>query len=192
MKLLLIALLFFTLNAKAQSTQDIITFPAYVSYWNHKTLIPDSVIYTLKPHTANAKRFSGFHTSGGRINMNRDYNKSGYDKGHLADASDMDGSVQDEFNSFDQCNIFPQVPNNNRITWLGLENRVRKISKVYKTVKVKISWIGVKTHIGVDNVTVPLYCVKEIWYTGHYEKYTIPNQDSVSKHPFTYYLVDMK
>ena len=165
--------------------QQVIKYPAYTIYWNIRTLIPDSVIWNCLPHSKLVGREAEFHSTGNRVNQSKDYAHSGYDIGHNADASDMNGNKDDEYNSFDFANTFPQLPQCNRITWLSLENYCRKISPC----KVKVSWSGIKGHIGKDNVTIPLLCIKEVWYKNKYEKYIIPNQDTCVKHPFSYYLV---
>lgn len=176
------------MTAMAQTVK--IVYPGYVCYWNSKTLIPDSVIYVAKPHAKVADRLPSFHATGGRINEDRDYTKSGYDQGHLCNASDENGNKVDEYNSFDQCNIFPQLPNCNRLTWLALENYVRQLATKYGHVKVKVYWHAIKGYMGVDRVTVPEYCDKEIWYNGIHEKYSMPNEPTVNTHPFTFYKVN--
>lgn len=173
------------LGANAQ--QQVIVYPGYTSYWNTKTLIPDSVIYVAKPHIKVAKRATAFHPTGGRLNENRDYKRSGYDQGHLCNASDENGSKVDEYNSFDQCNIYPQRPNCNRLTWLALENYVRQLATQYDSVKVKVYWHGVAGYMGIDKVTIPQYCDKTIFYNGIKETYYMPNRDTVKNHLFTYY-----
>jgi DNA/RNA endonuclease G (NUC1) len=159
--------------------QQVITYPGYTSYWNSETLIPDSVIYIAKPHTKAADREANFHPTGGRLNENRDYAKSGYDQGHLCNASDENGNKTDEYNSFDQCNIYPQRPNCNRLTWLDLENYIRQLATQYGQVKVKVYWHGKAGYMGPDKVTIPKFCDKEIWYNGIHEYYSMPNSDSV-------------
>jgi DNA/RNA endonuclease G (NUC1) len=169
--------------------QQIVKYPGYTSYWNPQKLIPDSVVYIAKPHAKKADRSAGFHATGGRLNEDADYRKSGYDQGHLCNASDENGNKTDEYNSFDQANIYPQRPNLNRITWLALENYVRQLATKYENVSVKVYWHGVDGYMGKDKVTIPLYCDKEIWYNGIHEKYSMPNKDTVNKHDFQYYLV---
>ena len=177
------------LFGKCFCQQQVIVYSAYTAYWNAKTLIPDSAVYVAKPHKKVAPRLPNFHPTGGRLNENIDYHGSGYDQGHLVNASDMNGDATDEYNSFDQCNIFPQRPKLNRLIWLALENRVRVLATKYGEVKVKISWHGVDGYMGRDSVTIPLFCDKEIWYNGIHEKYSMPNKDTVNQHLYTYYLV---
>lgn len=164
-------------------------YPGFTSYWNATTKIPDSVVYTAHPHVKVAPREPGFHADGKIPSFNKDYAHSGYDIGHLCNASDENGSKTDEYNSFSYCNVFPQRPNCNRLTWLALENDVRVLAAKYQSVKVKIYWAGTLGTIGVDKVTIPKYCVKEIWYNKVHEKYVVPNTDTVNKHVYTYYKV---
>lgn len=173
---------FFAVNLKLEA--QVIKYPAYIAYYNAKTKIPDSVIWVEQPHKKIVGRESGFHATGGRPNLTKDYAHSGYDIGHNADASDMNGSKTDEYNSFDFVNTYPQRPNCNRITWLALENYTRSI-KV--PVKVKVSYKGLNGVIGVDKVAIPAICVKDLYYSSKHEHYEIPNNDTVSKHLFTYY-----
>ena len=164
-------------------------YPAFTTYWNAKTLIPDSVIYIAKPHKKVADRLPTFHVVGNMPNEDKDYAKSGYDQGHLCNASDENGNATDEYNSFGQDNIFPQTPQDNRLVWLGIENYVRQLATKYGSVKVKIYWKGVEGYMGVDKVVIPAVCIKEIWYNGIHEEYDVPNTTTVNQHPFTYYKV---
>jgi len=179
LKLLIAILIPYTIYPQ----QEVVKYPAYISYYNIDTKIPDSVIWICSAHTKAVGRENGFHATGDRPNLAKDYAHSGYDIGHNADASDMNGSKEDEYNSFDLCNAFPQTPNLNRKTWLALENHCRKIAPC----KIKVSWKGIKLYIGIHKVAVPQYCIKEIWYGKTYEKYIMPNEDTVNRHDFTYY-----
>jgi endonuclease G len=172
--------------AIAQSNQVVIAYPGYTSYWNPKTLIPDSVIWIASPHKKAVGREAAFHSTGGRVNLSKDYAKSGYDIGHNCDASDENGNKTDEYNSFDFANTFPQKPNNNRLVWLQLENYTRQLNQ---PVRVKVYWQGISGYLSPDKVAIPIYTIKELRHGGKFEKYVIPNNDTVSKHSFTFYKV---
>jgi DNA/RNA endonuclease G (NUC1) len=189
MKKLIIIILTIGLGLNVKAQQQVIVYPGYTCYWNPLTKIPDSVIYVAKPHDKVAPRLPKFHATGCRLNEDRDYHGSGYDQGHLCNASDENGNKIDEFNSFDQCNIFPQLPNLNRKTWLQLETEIRTLATKYGAVKVKIYWHGINGLMGPDKVTIPEFCDKEIWFNSQHQSYSMPNQDSVINHPYTYYLI---
>lgn len=180
----LAGLIGFAACGQGRIPETTVKYPEYISYWNPSTLIADSVIYIVRPHNKAAKRESGFHSTQGRDNLTKDYAHSGYDIGHMADAEDMSDNAIDEYNSFDFVNVFPQRPNLNRITWLALENYVRKLNV---PVKIKVSYVGISDHLGKDGVAIPILCIKEIWYNGHYERYNMINNDTVNRHPFTFY-----
>lgn len=180
----IIIILLSSIPIALKAQQIIIKHHAFTSYWNTRTKIPDSVVYDAIPHKKVCGREAGFHADGDVPNMNIDYAHSGYDIGHFANASDENGNKYDEFDSFSYSNVAPQLPHLNRLTWLALENYIRQLNK---PVHVVISWHGIKGYIGKDHVTVPLYCDKVISYQGVTEKYSMPNQDTVPNHPFTYY-----
>jgi endonuclease G len=54
-----------------------------------------------------------------------DYEKSGYDRGHLAPAADMGFSKITMAESFYYSNMSPQVPGFNRGIWKQLEEQTR-------------------------------------------------------------------
>ena len=56
-----------------------------------------------------------------------DYSRSGFDRGHVAPNGDMpDADAQEE--SFTLANMVPQVPENNRGIWAGIESAVRNLA----------------------------------------------------------------
>ena len=55
----------------------------------------------------------------------RDYDRTGYDKGHLAPAADMTYSAESMSHTFLMSNISPQMPGCNRGIWKRLETQVR-------------------------------------------------------------------
>jgi len=58
----------------------------------------------------------------------REYARSGYDRGHVAPSADMpDQRSQQE--CFSLANMVPQVPQNNRGPWEGIEATVRMMAK---------------------------------------------------------------
>ena len=56
-----------------------------------------------------------------------DYNRSGYDRGHLAPNGDM-ASKSEQFDSFSLANIAPQNGNHNRNLWRHIETTTRQLA----------------------------------------------------------------
>lgn len=56
------------------------------------------------------------------------YARSGYDRGHVAPSADM-FDMQSQYECFSLANMVPQVPENNRGPWEGVESAVRMLAK---------------------------------------------------------------
>ena len=91
-----------------------------------------------------------------------DYTKSGYDRGHLCPAADMDFNPVAMEESFFMSNISPQAPEFNRGIWKDLETEVRNWAKKEKKIYVVTGPVfrDNKGTIGEDKVTVPGYFFK--------------------------------
>ncbi len=93
-----------------------------------------------------------------------DYKKSGYDRGHLAPAGDMEWTDIAMKESFYYSNMSPQVPAFNRGIWEELEEQVRVWAVEYDSVYVVTGPVlsnGLKT-IGPNKVVVPNYFYKAL------------------------------
>ena len=55
-----------------------------------------------------------------------DYSGSGYDRGHMAPARDMEYNRERMQDSFFMSNMSPQLPNVNRVKWKGIEDFTRR------------------------------------------------------------------
>lgn len=96
-----------------------------------------------------------------------DYKKSGYDRGHLAPAADMEWSVESCRESFFMSNMTPQAPAFNRGMWQQLESQVRKWAEKFGKVIVITGPVLEKSaedypSIGANKVAVPEYFFKSI------------------------------
>ena len=114
----------------------------------------------------------------------KDYLKSGYDRGHLAPASDMGWSSITMAESFYYSNISPQTPEFNRGVWKRLEELVRSWAIKYETINIVTGPIltpGLPA-IGPNQVTVPNLFYKVILdYNGKDVKgigFILPNLGS--------------
>ena len=88
----------------------------------------------------------------------RDYNTSGYDKGHLCPAADMAFSEAAIDETFLMSNMSPQVPSFNMGIWRELEELTRDWARQFKRLYVVTGPVlkepGLK-QIGFSKVTVP-------------------------------------
>ncbi len=96
-----------------------------------------------------------------------DYKASGYDRGHLAPAADMEWSEESVSESFYMSNMTPQAPAFNRGMWQQLESQVRKWAQIFGRIMVVTGPVLEKTSaeypsIGQNRVAVPEYFFKSI------------------------------
>ena len=96
-----------------------------------------------------------------------DYKASGFDRGHLAPAADMEWSEETVSESFYMSNMTPQAPAFNRGMWQQLESQVRKWAQEFGRVMVVTGPVlekeaGQYPSIGKNSVAVPEYFFKSI------------------------------
>lgn len=112
-----------------------------------------------------------------------DYTKSGYDRGHLCPAADMDFNPVAMEESFLMSNICPQAPDFNRGIWKELEMEVRNWAKKEHKIYVVTGPVfnDNKGTIGQDNVLVPGYFFKILYEETDQPKiiaFVFPNRKS--------------
>jgi endonuclease G len=134
----------------------------------------------------------------------KDYQRSGYDRGHLAPAANHKDSEESMSDTFFLSNMCPQVPQFNRGYWAKLEKHVRDLTKEYQTVEIftgplylpKQDADGKKrvTYevIGDDDVAVPTHFYKVIALRNNeevknpvFETYVLPNENISSDFPLS-------
>ncbi|WP_017731968.1 DNA/RNA non-specific endonuclease [Nafulsella turpanensis] len=96
-----------------------------------------------------------------------DYTNSGYDRGHLAPAGDLDYSKNALAESFYMSNISPQEPSFNRGGWKELEDLIRTWATLEDSLLIVTGPVlqpGLKK-IGRNKVSVPEYFYKIIFDT---------------------------
>lgn len=94
-----------------------------------------------------------------------DYTRSGFDRGHLVPAADMEWSKISVSESFLMSNMSPQAPQLNRGLWKSLEEKVRLWTEKFGTLYVVTGPVLEKSAqeydtIGKNKVSVPEYFYK--------------------------------
>ncbi|MDR0301985.1 MAG: DNA/RNA non-specific endonuclease [Treponema sp.] len=84
----------------------------------------------------------------------RDYTNSGYDRGHMAPNADFNDTYENAALTFFIANIWPQMPEVNRVEWLKTENETRRLASKYSEVRVIII-VDEFSDKKVGNISVP-------------------------------------
>jgi len=84
-----------------------------------------------------------------------DYNRTGYDKGHMAPSGDRTKDAAINSETFLMTNIVPQARDNNRGTWRVLEEYSRGLVKAGKELYIISGGIGEKKKLAKGKVSVP-------------------------------------
>lgn len=140
----------------------IITTEIYQSYFNYKCKEPVFVVYKLYKGGGDCKRAGFSFTNDTKISVatDKDYAKSGYDKGHLANSEDFANNCGYDELTFRYYNCVPQTPNLNRGTWKKWETTIRKESQADSLLIIAGNYYGNSKKIGT--ITVPTKCWKVV------------------------------
>lgn len=152
-------------------------YPVMVSWWVDKTMI-------YCPNKFNRVKFSPDPLLKCQTDVNGDYVRSGYDRGHNMPADDNECDSIATKECFYFSNIAPQAPHLNRGPWERLEDYTRNKVKDYDSVHV---WCGSFGQIKkVKNLTIPQYCWKILFIKklNIFEAYIFSN-DSLAQ-PWTW------
>ena len=112
-------------------------------------------------------------------NIDEDYVKSGFDRGHISPAADARCSEKHMAESFYFTNMAPQYPGLNRGQWKNLEEWTRVLAVENDSVIVKAGCVGEAQKM--NRVAVPTHCWKVIRTKGQTEAYVFPNVPERSK-----------
>lgn len=138
---------------------------AYILEYDKEAKIPVWVSYVLTPDHASGdlERSNAFESDQSLPKTERayprDYDRSGYDIGHMANAADMRWNKLVEHESFYMTNMCPQLPNLNRGIWKVLETRTRNIASEHS--HPMLIYVGpvydtkLDHHIGISHICVP-------------------------------------
>jgi endonuclease G len=114
----------------------------------------------------------------------RNYKKSGYDKGHLCPAGDMEFDKSAYTDTFFTSNISPQKHDFNSGVWNRLEQKVRYWAGKYNDIYIVTGGIlkDSDEKIGTEKISVPKYFYKIILAKSGKEHkaiaFLVPNEDS--------------
>ena len=147
----------------AQHIDTIIKKDVYTSYYSYAMKSPLYVMYYLYQGGGDCSRKKLTFKSEYKSAVNKDYIKSGYDRGHLVNAEDFAFDCEKEKCTFSYYNCMAQHPTLNRGSWKSWETTIRKesqfnILKIYTGAIYGISTIG-------NGVRVPEHCWKVVYNT---------------------------
>lgn len=155
---------------KINANDEIVQHTAYTLSYNKQNRQANWVAYLLTAgevngaHVVRTNRFMPDPAVKTGSATDADYEGSGYDRGHLANAEDMSYSTTTMTESFYYSNMSPQVPAFNRGVWKRLEALVRFWATQYDSIYIVTGPVltnGLPT-IGPDPVSVPQYFYKVI------------------------------
>lgn len=148
--------------------------------WSAEHLTRDRI------ETANTlERVDNFHEEARLPNSAKsqlsDYQKTGFDRGHLSPNADM-ATLEQQYDSFSLANMVPQNPKNNRGTWKSLEARTRYLALKYGDIYVVTgtAYLGKSIKKIHNRVFVPSHLYKAIYVPSLNQAgvYFVPNDDS--------------
>lgn len=143
-------------------SETILKHTGYTVSYNVDWKLPNWVSYELtgiktKGQSSRKNSFKIHPQLKGISATNEDYQKSGYDKGHMAPAADMKWNSTAMEESFYFSNICPQHPELNRKGWKELEAKVRDWAVRDSAIIVVCGPVVRKEpdYIGKNRITVP-------------------------------------
>ncbi len=165
----------------------------YRSHFVNSAHIPWVVEYTLRAGDVKCRdarertnNFAPDPFDRDATDLSKDYEHSGYDRGHNMPAADNACHGTQAMNEcFYYSNMYPQTHRLNAGVWKSLEEQERELAAQDDSIYVWIGSYGVAGTIGVDKVVVPKYCWKVIYdyKTRKWWAYIFPNTTTVSGKP---------
>jgi endonuclease G len=105
--------------------------------------------------------------------INNDYIRSGFDRGHISPAGDSRCNQRDMDESFYYTNMAPQYPGLNRGQWKNLEEWTRILAVENDSLNIMAGCIGEAGRI--NRVAIPTHCWKVIKVKNEVHAYVFPN-----------------
>jgi endonuclease G len=179
----------------------LLEYEGYKTYYNRLTKQPEIGWYTLTrtnaEHDVPNARPTSFHRDDRLVSLFKsevptqaDYTNSGYDRGHIVPADDLDDNTNLIYETFVTNNISPQNSDlNQHGAWRELEKYGQQLAKTWGSVTIYggplfIGW-PVKTIGSTRIIPVPTYFFKIFEYQGLngtvYECYIVPNVGNTNR-----------
>src|SRR4051794_34508307 len=162
--------LFISAYTYSQTVTTVIDEGIYKSYFCSQIKEPLYVVYHLYDggghYGRNGMKFTMLEYDS--TATSKDYSKSGYDRGHLANAEDFASNKTNELKTFRYYNCLPQTHTLNAGIWKHYETEIRKISSSCHLLIICGGIYG-KKKIG-RGVYVPTYCWKMVYDEDHNHK----------------------
>ena len=107
--------------------------PQYVLSYNNTKGGPNWVSWHLEASDIGTQSRGDFHADdslpdGFKKITKKDYNNSGFDRGHICNSKDRTDTRENNDATFFMTNILPQAPDNNQGPWVKLENFERQLA----------------------------------------------------------------
>jgi endonuclease G len=151
-------------------------FPVVVKYWLTRKMLECDT------HIKRTNRYKPDPQLPIETNLQNDYTKSGYDRGHNMPAEDDRCDPEGMKECFYYSNMTPQTHSLNAGAWKTLEEYVRAEAMQYDSVLV---WCGSVSSgkVKIGRVSVPEFCWKIFFIKtqGSTEAYSFRNDRSASK-----------
>ena len=165
MKKIFFLLTFLWTNALFGQVDTIIDCGFYKSYFDYESMQPLYVSYKLYKGGGKCPRDKFRFKNDTKIKMatTDDYDKSGYDMGHLANAADFAFDCEKDEKTFRLYNCLPQFPNLNRGVWKKWETKIREESQKDSLLIICGGVFTDKKIKPTSSVLVPDYCWKIVY-----------------------------
>lgn len=156
-----------------------------IPFWTHEHITQESLTKTAHRSGHSFREDPDLYPS--HKSTLADYEKSGFDRGHIVPAGDERFSKTALAETFYLSNICPQHPKFNRGLWNKLESHLRTLVKTHGPLEV-VSGPLFLSHeekgkrfvtyqvIGVSEVAVPTHFFKVVLAKGESWAYVIPNE----------------
>lgn len=175
MKSKLIILLLAVATSPAIAQLYIVAKPQYRAVYDTHMNCPQQVLWTIHASDLGhvrrepSWRFTADLPRSLSLASHSDYNKSGYDRGHMCPALDRSARRDDMRKTFCMSNIAPQEPKVNTGSWKRTENICRAAALTYDSVCVVAMPVFLDrdtAFIGKHRLAVPHAFFKACWVSG--------------------------